>query len=72
MQIVYLSAEPAPGKEMAYWIAWKHRVYMMRLYDKTPWWQFRKKNRRWNKALNAITRTYDHGQDVVIEFTPPI
>lgn len=67
MRIVYKSAEPRPGMETAYMLACKHRSGYGWLVLRTPWWQPRRKRRRWNSLLRAIDRFHRAGQDVVLD-----
>ncbi len=66
MQTIHVSIEPAPGKEMQYFLAWKHRVGWLRLHKRTPWWQYRKSRRRFNEWLRAISRTHEFSRDRIL------
>lgn len=68
LRIILRSGEPRPGMEAAYRLAWKHRARMSVLWLQTPWWQWRRKRRRWDAYLHAIGRTHSAGQDVVLRY----
>lgn len=66
MEFIYVSADPIPGKETQYFLAWKHRHGWARLHKRTPWWQPRKSRRRFNEWMRAIRRTHEFGQDRIV------
>jgi len=73
MKTILVSAKAAQGKEIQYYLAWKHRVIWLRLHKLTPWWQFRKSRRRFNEWLRAIDRVHEFGRDVILcEETKPV
>ena len=71
IDFIHMWAEPKPGREFQYYLAWKHRSRtgkMMREVSKRPWRDlFGTKYRRVYKLwAHAVERTKIHGQDVII------
>ena len=64
INITLVSGAPADGKEFEYSLAWKHRHGWAELYKRTPWWQFKKKNKRFDEWMRAIRRCHIFGKDV--------
>lgn len=58
-------AAPKPGHEFQYHLAWKHRHRYMEIKRATPWWKWKKINRRLAGWGRAVDRTKRHGQDVI-------
>ena len=56
--------EPKPGREFEYELALRHREGYMQLIWRTPWWQWRKRRRRWAGWSRALNRFKDAGQDI--------
>lgn len=71
IDFIHKWAEPKPGKEFEYYLAWKHRGHLSTLMLETmkkPWRdllgrRYRRINKLWARAVN---RTKIYGQDVVI------
>jgi hypothetical protein len=61
-----VDGEPKPGFEAEYRRAWRHRAIWPTLYDRTPWWQPRKRARRLKGWLRAINDVHRFGQDVTV------
>lgn len=60
MGIVRLIQVVRPGCESDAELAWKHRIVSMTLVNITPWWQWRKRQRRyeaWKRAMNRWHRS---------------
>lgn len=68
MHVRYVSAEPAPGHEFQWNLAWKHRHLCGQIYLATPWWHLRAKARRWAMWMRSIRRTHEHAQDVEMAY----
>lgn len=58
-------AEPKPGHESAYALAWKHRVMWLDVRDASPWWQFGRRRRCLDGWRRAVARIKQHGRHVI-------
>lgn len=65
-RVILRSGQPIPGQEIAYFLAWKHRDRALRLHNDTPFWQVKKKRRRFEAYLRSISRFHLHGRDLVL------
>jgi hypothetical protein len=64
LAIRQMTGKPKSGFEAEYERAWRHRVIFSAIYDKTPWWQYRKRQRRLEGWLRAIENVYRFGENV--------
>lgn len=73
IEVRNISAEPRPGHEFQYWLAWKHRHIasqwslrlMRRSWNPFLWKKIRQADRMWGHAVDRVHR---HGQDVVTKY----
>lgn len=65
MNIVYVSGQARPGFENEYNLAIKHRHVWAWLYNRTPWWQLKKKKTRFKGWLFSIQNFHKYGEDKI-------
>ena len=72
MQIVYKWAEPRPGYEFQYYLAWKHRHIAGALLKRFSWhvWPSRAYQRAFSLWADAVDRTKRYGRDIVLASPP--
>jgi hypothetical protein len=70
MIVIEKFADPKPGQEAAFSLAWKHRAIAGTILANVPWWRPRK----WRKAYRlwawTVDRTKRHGRDRVMGLGP--
>lgn len=67
MVVRIVSGRPRLGYELEYILALKHRDGWSRLINRTPWYQFKKRQRRNDGWIRAVNRFHQFGQDLIYQ-----